>query len=437
MRYVFRLCVGLATLLLLSCVGPFARKEPARLSGPPSPQVRFDSSTAAAYLTWDRASKRGFSHYEIQRSQGRGFDGIGEIRNVDDTSFVDTGLRANHTYRYKIVSYFIDSEETLQSLATTAVEGGIHNFATMWNLPMDGPGFRPTRLVISARGVVSVVGVGAGRVERFDRAGNSLGSLEFTPAPLACLETGTLDGPILALDSRDNLYVAYNLQEKGGAPRAFWSKFNAEGQRLWTLPLEGLFARHIAVDREDRPFIESISQLQQFDPQGRPLARFNIPALLVSSLRFWKENFAALVEPLQLVEGTWQAPRLVVYRGLERKTAALTIGRDPFSPEDRGSGLLVRPTDFVVDEISSRAFVVNAGQNRIEVFRDGKFLTHWGRQGEASGQFRFAGTTTVIDDLSTGTTAERQVVAGGIARDLKGYLYVADTFNNRIQKFQP
>ena len=31
----------------------------------------------------------------------------------------------------------------------------------------------------------------------------------------------------------------------------------------------------------------------------------------------------------------------------------------------------------------------------------------------------------------------RQVVAGGITRDAEGYLYVADTFNNRIQKFRP
>ena len=43
----------------------------------------------------------------------------------------------------------------------------------------------------------------------------------------------------------------------------------------------------------------------------------------------------------------------------------------------------------------------------------------------------------VLDDLSLGTTRERQVMAGGISRDSEGFLYVADTFNNRIQKFQP
>ena len=39
--------------------------------------------------------------------------------------------------------------------------------------------------------------------------------------------------------------------------------------------------------------------------------------------------------------------------------------------------------------------------------------------------------------MATGEKAERNVVAGGIARDGAGFIYVADTFNDRIQKFQP
>ena len=42
-----------------------------------------------------------------------------------------------------------------------------------------------------------------------------------------------------------------------------------------------------------------------------------------------------------------------------------------------------------------------------------------------------------MDDLRTGSLMERPVISGGIARDLAGFIYVADTFNNRIQKFQP
>ena len=39
--------------------------------------------------------------------------------------------------------------------------------------------------------------------------------------------------------------------------------------------------------------------------------------------------------------------------------------------------------------------------------------------------------------MATGEVGEREVVAGGIARDAEGSIYVADTFNDRIQKFQP
>ena len=52
-------------------------------------------------------------------------------------------------------------------------------------------------------------------------------------------------------------------------------------------------------------------------------------------------------------------------------------------------------------------------------------------------RFRFSGQFPVIDNLSTGTTRQRTVTAGGISRDREGFLYVADTFNDRIQKFQP
>ena len=81
--------------------------------------------------------------------------------------------------------------------------------------------------------------------------------------------------------------------------------------------------------------------------------------------------------------------------------------------------------------------MVNAGYGRIEVFRDGEYLTRWASSGEDEEAFRFDGTARVVEDLDIGSTTERQVLAGGIALDSEGYIYVADTFNNRIQKFHP
>jgi hypothetical protein len=428
---IFIACIPL--LVFSACIGPFAGKKAAPwLSGPPVLNAHFASEEAAAHLVWDQVPAAGFLHYEIQRSEGGDFAAIDQVKSVSDTSFVDLGLLANTSYRYRVLSFF-GEKKTVHELASTSVEGSFHRQVNSWEL---AEGFLPTRLAVSRGGTVFVVGVGSGLVERFDRAGNPLGGLVYTREALACMETSTLDGPALALDEEDHLYVVYNLWREGQRSEAFWSKFGPDSRLLWTRPLTGLFARHIVIN-DDEIFIESISKLQQFDHAGERQIQYAIPALLVSSLRFWQGHFAALIEPLTLLEGDWQAPRLVVYEDAQRGSASQVIGRDPKSHQDRGSGLLRRPTDFVIDEASARAFVVNAGQDRIEVFRQGHYLTRWGAEGGEAGQFRFAGQVEVVADMATGEKAVRAVVAGGIARDGEGFVYVADTFNNRIQKFQP
>jgi len=423
------LILTLFVVLLSSCVG-----QGAQFSGPPALEVRFNATEASAELSWQRVYKGDFSHYEVQRFTAGEFAPIATLSTDTDTVFVDRGLYGNTKYRYRVLIYFGKKKNKLTHWASSAVEGRIYRFVNTWKLDK---GFLPTRMVLTRGGTLAVVGAGAGRIERFDRAGNPLPSWEFTDEPLACLETSTLDGPVLGLDADDNIYVVYNVLRPGSAPEAFWSKFDRQGQKLWTRPLQGLFARHIAIDGNDRIFIESISQLQQFDTDGTHITQHAVPPLMVASLRFWKNNFAALVEPVEGLGGRWQAPKLVVYSGLQRSAEQRVIGREPLSEDDSGSGLLLRPTDFAIDEDSERVFIINAGRNRIDAFHDRQFLTRWGREGDAPATFRLSGTATVIEALSTSTTAERQVVAGGIARDAEGYLYVADTFNNRIQKFQP
>lgn len=417
-------------IALVACVGPFAsQKIPPWLAAPPTLKATFSSEQAAARLVWPSVPSAGFLYGEIQRRAAGEFAAIGRVESAADTTFTDTGLLANTQYSYRVVSFFGD-DETVHSLASTTAAGGFHRRAASW------ASTAPTRLAISRNGTIFVVGVEHGRVERFDRTGRALEAWAYTTEPLACLETSALDGPALALDDDGHLYVVYNLHRPGQKPEAFWAKFAADGQRLWTRPLAGLFARHIIIDG-DAIYIESISQLQLFDQAGERQVQYAIPALLVASLRIWQGRFAALIEPLALRAGDWQAPRLVAYDDPERATASRVIGRDPKSHQDRGNGLLLRPTDFAVDEATDRAFVVNAGQSRIEVFQQGHYLTRWGAEGAGDDQFRFAGRIPVVVDMATGQQDEREVVAGGIARDAEGFIYVADTFNGRIQKFQP
>ena len=427
-----RLVFCLATALV-ACIGPFAgKKVPPWLADPPVLKATFSSEEAAAHLVWHPVPSSGFLYGEIQRAAGSEFAAIARVASAADTTFTDAGLLANTHYSYRIVSFF-GGDETVHELVSKTATGGFHRRVASWSL---AEGAAPTRLAISRNGMVFVVGAGEGRVERFERAGRSLDAWVYTTEPLACMETSALDGPALALDDEDHLYVVYNLHRPSQKPEAFWAKFAPDGRLLWTRPLAGLFARHIVIDG-DAIYIESISQLQLFDRAGEQQVQYAIPALLVASLRLWQGRFAALIEPLVLRADDWQAPRLVVYDDPQRATASRVIGRDPKSPQDRGNGLLLRPTDFAVDEATDRAFVVNAGHSRIEVFQRGRYLTRWGEEGAGDDQFRFTGRIQVVVDMATGEEGEREVAAGGIARDAEGFIYVADTFNNRIQKFQP
>lgn len=422
--------------LLLTALGgcslPFGR--PPLPASPPALGVEFDSVGASARLTWGRTPAKGFLRYDVERSGRDGFKVVTAVAGHGDTTWVDEGLLAGRDYRYRVAAvYSARGSEEEQRLESPAVSGGIHRYAGGWSL---SEGFLPTRIVLSDEGVLHVLGAGRGWVERFDLDGNPLERWRFTDAPNACLETATLDAASAAFDAEGYLYVVFNTHVEGGSPQPRWTKLGPDGVRRWTLPLSTLFVRHIAADG-DRLFVESISQLQELGPEGDLVEHYRVPPLMVSSVRFRDGAFAALVEPLGFDTAGWQAPRLVVYGSVERNEVERVAGRDPLSPEDRGAGLLNRPTDFTHDPATDRVFVVNGGHDRIEVFRGGRYLTRWGRAGREPAAFRFRGTARVLADVTTGELVSKEVVAGGIARDREGYIYVADTFNNRIQKFAP
>jgi hypothetical protein len=426
--------IALCAALLQACLGPFAST---RHAGPLELHLEISSLTATADLVWEQAPSRQFLYYEIERATTGDFVAVAQITDPAQTTYADRSISGNTPYRYRVLAHYGKKEKgkeekITRTLASSQARALFHRLDATWDLPT---GFHPTRLAVDSRGTTHVVGAGQGKVARFDRQGQRLADLDFTTQQLACLETGTLDGPSLALDTADNLYVAYNLAVEGRTPQAMWSKFDPAGQLVWQQELEGIFARHIAINQADEIFIESISQLQQFDPQGRLLIQKPIPALLVSSLRFWDGLLAALVEPLHTEVG-WQSPRLVVYNDENRSGYERVLGRDPLSPEDRGNGLLRRPSDFAVDAAHDRAFVVNAGADRVEVFRAGEYLTRWGDGGETAGAFRFSGMAQVVDDIQNGSLIQRRVAAGGVALDREGFVLVADTFNDRVQKFR-
>ena len=85
-----------------------------------------------------------------------------------------------------------------------------------------------------------------------------------------------------------------------------------------------------------------------------------------------------------------------------------------------GDGQFDQPTGVATDG-SGNVYVTDAGNQRVQKFdASGAFLTTWGSFGSGDGQFDF---TLFV------------VVPNGVATDASGSVYVADTGNRRIQKF--
>jgi len=80
-----------------------------------------------------------------------------------------------------------------------------------------------------------------------------------------------------------------------------------------------------------------------------------------------------------------------------------------------GAGQLNRPKGIALDE-SGNVYVADSNNHRIEVFSsEGKFIRQWGGQGNLQGQFQEP-WDVAVDSVA-------------------GLVYVADTWNHRIQKF--
>jgi hypothetical protein len=89
------------------------------------------------------------------------------------------------------------------------------------------------------------------------------------------------------------------------------------------------------------------------------------------------------------------------------------------------SGEFLYPLSFDASP-DGRLFVLDAGNARIQVFDgEGDYITQWGSKGSGEDQFNF-GSGGVPEDF-----------AGSVAVDDRGYIYILDMGNRRIQKFAP
>jgi DNA-binding beta-propeller fold protein YncE len=84
------------------------------------------------------------------------------------------------------------------------------------------------------------------------------------------------------------------------------------------------------------------------------------------------------------------------------------------------------PIGGLATDATGNVYVVDSSNNRIEKFdSDGDFITQWGQRGSGLGQFHFGSSQNPSEPPGGGIA-----VAGS-------YVYVADTGNDRIERFNP
>lgn len=378
-----------------------------------SPQLRveFDSRAARAMLRWNR-SMSGFARYDIQRRAERSEEMLTVRRTtaVDDTTFMDMGLDGNTEYHYTLVTRTTAGGE----VESAPVGGKFHAFLREWAVPGQMTG----GFAIDPEDRIYVSSTDPNRIYQFTSEGELLRL--FPTDPLG----SNLVSLYLAAD-RDGVYSI--VAPSFIARAAFYvNGFDPTGERRFRWPPTGGedWLSGIAVSPDGhlwvaQPSSKETSILYALDVRaGEPVDTLEVQIPIENAMSMGN-NVGVAVIPTVDDEAGFGIFDMSTGEVLHR------VGR-----MGSGRGQFNIPVASVSGS-HNRLFIVDAGNARIQVFRDGEYLTRWGQAGKVSGGFRFAGPSPFYGEA----LATR--VLGGIAVDSEGNIYVADTFNNRIQVFEP
>jgi sugar lactone lactonase YvrE len=281
----------------------------------------------------------------------------------------------------------------------------------------DGEFSNPNGIFVDSSGNIFVTDTGNSRIQKFDSSGNFLMQIG---------QYGNADGTFQAprsvgVDSSGNIYVAdsnnYRVQ-KFDSSGNFVLKFGSYGSG------DGQFASHngIAVDSSGDVYVSDTnnSRIQKFDSSGNFILKFqntggtaeqllNPLGITVST-----EGFVYVVDS--------QNQRIVKFDSVGNYISQ--IGGEYSS----NVGEFAYPKDVAVDS-SGNVFVADTNNHRIQKF-------------DSSGNY-----LTQISDTYINSYGQEQTRSGngdgqfynptGVGVDSSGNVFVADTENNRIQKFTP
>lgn len=370
-------------------------------------QVAFASGTASAALSWNRAMS-GFARYAIQR-QVEGREGVSIVYNsnsIDDTTFTDRGLEGNTEYRYTLVT----RSTTGRELEGTPVGGKFHALLREWSVPTQMTG----GIAVDPENRVYASSTNPNQIYQFTSQGELLGQFPIDPLNSDCISL------FLSADDHGMYAVVLDLEIGAGYVNAF----DTMGERRFRWPSVAsrlLWGTVVSPDGylwvAQSNSQNETSTLYALDvTTGEPIDALELQMQIQNGISI-SDHVGVAVVPSGDEAGFGIFDRFT--GEILRKVGSPGSGKGEFNFSVASA--------FGVD---GRLYIVDGGNGRIQVFRDGEYLTMWGQNGDAPGSFEFSGPSPF------GAGGFTYILAG-IAVDSRGEIYVADTFNNRIQVFEP
>ncbi len=291
----------------------------------------------------------------------------------------------------------------------------------------DGQFFNPAAVVPDNQGHVYVTDTLDNLIEKFDSDGHFL--LKWGGYSEAI---GKFKAPMgLVVDRQGNLYT---LEPGDGSVNlnARVQKFDSNGQSLLTFGSPGFADNQfrspvgIAIDNQGSLYIN--------DEGSRTIKKFEPTGVFVSRFSTYGTASGQFVHPVGVATDS-QDNIYVSDTGNARIQKFDHAGRFVFSFGSYGSsgtnGQLDYPVGLAVDK-QGNIFVVDNNTSRIQKFdTQGKFVLAWGSPGGGDGQFQ----PTYFPGLHPSYYESVATKLGGLAIDSSGAVYVADTANQRVQKF--